>query len=171
MAASKRVINFLDKKGAKYEVISHRKVFTAFDKAKTLKLPEKMVAKTLVVKFNTSFAVVLIPAGKNLDKKKFKKVIDSYLKKKGEKQAKKIDFAKEAWIKKNLKGAKVGAVPPFGNLWKLPTFLDKSLVNNQKIVVSAGDYSWSIKISPAAFVKVVSEAGSLFQGTFSEARK
>lgn len=168
MAASKKVTNFLDNKGVKYELVSHRKVFTAFDKAKTMKIPENSVGKTLVVKFNSKAGIALIPSSKNLDKDKLKKLINSWLEKKKEKKAKKIDFAKEAWIKKNLKGAKVGAVPPMGILWKLPTFLDKSLSDNSKIVVCAGDYSWSIKISPAAFKKALQGQDSLIEGSFSK---
>jgi len=168
MAASKKVTNFLDNKGVKYEMISHRKVFTAFDKAKTMKIPENSVGKTLVVKFNSKAGIALIPSSKNLDKDKLKKLINFWLEKKKEKKAGKIDFAKEAWIKKNLKGAKVGAVPPIGSLWKLPTFLDKSLLDNSKIIFSAGDYSWSVKMTPAAFKKALQGQDLLIEGSFSK---
>lgn len=145
MLIPSKIKNFLDKNKVKYEAIEHKTVFTAFDKATTLRIPQKIVGKTLTLKTDKKYVLALIPANKNLDKMKFRKVA----------KATQIDFAKEAWVKKNLKGVKVGAVPPFGILWKLPTFIDRSLMNQTKIIVNGGVWNWSIKITPAAFKKIV----------------
>src|SRR4030042_6171012 len=145
MPIAKKLEKFLEKNKIKAESIEHRIVYTAFDKATTLRVPQEIVGKTLALKMDKGYALVLIPANKNLDKGKFKKVS----------RAKKIDFVKENWVKKNLKGVKIGAVPPFGNLWKLPTFIDRSLMNQSKIVVNGGDWKWSIKISPSVLRKKI----------------
>jgi len=158
MAIPQKIIKFLEKAKVKYEPIGHRTVYTAYDKAATLRVPAKIVGKTLVIRFDRNVGLVLIPANKNLDKLKFKKAA----------KAKSIDFVKEAWMKKNLKGLKVGTVPPFGNLFKLPTFADRGLMKNQKIIVSAGNYNWSIKITPANFKKLVPD---LIIGNFGKTKK
>jgi Ala-tRNA(Pro) deacylase len=168
MSISKKLSNFLKKNKIKFKEIKHKTVFTAFDKAKTLKVPEKKIGKTLILKANGNFAVCLISADKNLDKKKFQKVLNSWRKKDGKKPIKKITFATENWMKKNLKGVKVGAIPPFGNLWGLPTFIDKSLFKNKKIIVSGGDYTQSVEINPNVFKKLVPD---LVIGSFSKKRK
>ncbi len=154
-AASKKIINFLEKTKTKYELLKHKTVYTAYDKAATLRVPEKIVGKTLVVKLDKNPALVLISANKNLDKQKLKKLV----------KAKSIDFIKEAWMKKKLKGVKIGAIPPFGNLWKIATFIDRGLMKNPKIIVNAGDYNWSIKINPAVFKKLIPD---LIIGNFSK---
>jgi len=168
MAISQKVIKFLEKNKLKYEPIEHRKVFTAYDKGQTLKIPQKIIGKTLVVKLDKGFAIVLIPANKILDKGKFKKIVNNWLKKSGKKLIKNIDFATEAWMKKNLKGVKVGAIPPFGNLWQLPTFIDRGLIQSPKIIVNGGDYNISIKISLANFKKLIP---GLITGNFGKAKK
>jgi prolyl-tRNA editing enzyme YbaK/EbsC (Cys-tRNA(Pro) deacylase) len=145
MPISKKLTKLLEEKKIKYEPIEHRTVYTAYDKAATLKIPEKIVGKTLTVKLDKNYGLVLIPANKNLDKAKFKKIA----------KVKSVDFAKEVWIKKNLKGVKVGAVPPLGNLWKLPTFIDRFLMNQSKIIINGGDYNWSIKINSAVLKKII----------------
>jgi len=145
MTIPQKVIKFLEKNKVKYEPIKHRTVYTARDKAATLRVPEKIVGKALVMKFDRNVGLVLIPANKNLDKVKFKKIA----------KAKSVDFVKEAWMKKNLKGVKVGAVPPFGNLFKLSTFVDRGLMRQPEIIVNGGDYTWSIKITPTNFKKLV----------------
>ena len=168
MPIPKRLIKLIDSAKVKYEIIQHRTVYTAFDKAKTLKVPEKIIGKTLVAKMDRMFAIVLIPANKNLDKGKLKKAANAKLKKEGKKLIKKISLATENWMKKNLKGAKTGAVPPFGCLWKLPTFVDKNLTKNPKIIVSAGDYNYSFRISPAALKKSMPD---IIMATLSQAKK
>jgi len=155
MAASQKLISFLENNKVKYELLKHKTVYTAHDKAATLRVPEKIVGKTLVVRLDKNPALVLIPANKNLDKQKLKKIT----------KARSVDFIKEAWMKKNLKGVKVGAVPPFGNLWKLPTFVDRALINQTKIIINGGDYNWSIKINLAVFKKIVPD---LVIGNFSK---
>jgi len=152
-----KVTKFLETTKTRYEPIEHRTVYTAFDKAATLKVPAKIVGKTLVLTIDKNLAVVLIPANKNLDKSKFKKIA----------KVKKVDFASEKLIKNRIKGAKVGAIPPFGNLWKLPTFIDKSLTILPKIIINSGDYNWSIKITPAALKKIIPD---LTIGSFSQSR-
>jgi Ala-tRNA(Pro) deacylase len=153
-----KVINFLDGAKVKYEPVEHRTVYTAYDKAATLKVSQKIVGKTLVVKLDKELGLVLIPANKNLDKNKLKKAA----------KVKRIDFASEKLIKNKLKGVKVGAIPPFGNLFKLPTFIDRSLLRTPKIFVNAGDYNWSIKLSGASLKKLVPD---LMTGSFGKAKK
>jgi len=157
MAIPQKIIKFLDKNKVNYEIIKHRTVYTAFDKAATLRVAPKIIGKTLVVKLDKNPALVLIPANKNLDKQKLKKIA----------KAKSIDFIKEAWMKKNLKGIKIGAVPPFGNLWKLPTFADKGLFRNQKIIINTGEYAFSIKIKAGDMKKLIPD---LVMGNFSKPR-
>jgi Ala-tRNA(Pro) deacylase len=158
MPIPKRVLNFLEKTRVKHEVIEHRTVYTAFDKVQTLKVPGKIVGKTLVLKINGSLVLVSIPANKNLDKNKFKRIF----------KKKKIDFAKELLIKNRIKGVKVGAIPPFGNLWNLPTFVDKTLLKERKIIFNGGDYRSSIKIRPVDFKKLIPD---LVIGSFSRVKK
>ncbi len=168
MAVSKKLVKYLDSSKVKYEIIEHRIVYTAHDKAATLRVPEKIIGKTLAVKFARDYGLVLIPADKNLDKAKLKKLVNASRKKEKQKAVENVDFAKENWIKKNLKGMKAGAAPPLGILWKLPTFAEKSFLNNPKIIINGGDYKFSISVSGANFKKLLPD---LTIGSFSEAKK
>jgi len=172
MAIPKKLTNFLEKNKIKHEQIEHRVVYTAFDKATTLRVPAKIVGKTLTLKIDKGYALALIPANKNLDKKKFLKVANKWqgsrcLTPDVKHKIKRVDFVTENWMKKNIKGVKLGAVPPFGNLWKLPTFIDRFLINQSKIIVNGGNWRNSIKISPAVFRKTIPD---LIIGSFTKAR-
>ena len=152
---SKTIQKFLDLNKIKYEALEHKTVFTAFDKAATLHIKPTEVGKTVVVSLdNKDYAIGLIPSNKNLDKKKVLDAFNKLRKKTGQKTYKKIDFAKEAWMKNNIKGAKVGTTPPFGPLYKLPFFIDNALTKSAKIIINGGGYEVSIRLSPASLIKL-----------------
>lgn len=145
MGIPQKIINFLDKSKVKYKILEHKTVFTAFDKSQTLKVSPKIIGKTLVLKIDKELFLILIGANKFLDLKKLKKKI----------HGEKIDFASEKLIKNKIKGVKVGAIPPFGNLWKMQTLVDNSLKREKKIILNSGDWNFSIEISPKALEKLV----------------
>ena len=126
MPIPQRIIKYLG--DSKYDAVEHRTVFTGHDKAATLKVPEKTVGKTLVMKIDKDLGIVLIPANKNLDKVKLKKLAG----------AKKIDFASETVIKNRIKGMRQGAIPPLGGPWKLPVYADRAFLKNPKILINSG---------------------------------
>lgn len=144
MKISSKLTKLLEGNKVKYEIVSHRTVFTAYDKAATLKVKPNMIGKTLVLKTDKDLALVLIPGNKNLDKNKFRKIA----------KARKIDFISETVMKNKFKGFKLGAIPPFGEIFKFPTFVDKGLLKEKNIFVNTGIYEVSLKLSPKVFEKL-----------------
>ena len=161
-----KVIKFLEKSGIKYEIIKHRTVYTAYDKAATLRMKPNIVGKTLVLKTDSDMVVVLIPGNKNLDKVKFHKILNIWRKKQGIELSKKIDFISEVVMKNKFKGIKLGSIPPFGKLFGLPTFIDKGLSKEKKIFINTGIYEESFKVSPKIFDKL-----EAISGIFAKAKK
>jgi len=171
MSVPKKLISYLEKNKAKYELDEHRTVFTAWDMAQTMHVKPQQIVKTLVVKLRGKVpALVLIPANKNLDKKKFGNVAYQVTQKaikdpdsvpdewgypspnlKGKSYP--VDFAKEKWMKEKLMG-KIGATPPFGRLLKMPVFMDKALLKEKDLILNSGDYNTSIKIKAKIFEKL-----------------
>jgi len=167
---SKTIQKFLDTNKIKYEVIEHKTVYTAFDKAATLRAKPTEVGKTVIVCFDSkNYVLGLIPANKNLDQKKVLAAFNKLRAKNKEKNYQKIDFAKEQWMKNNFKGIDLGSTPPLGTLYKLPFFIDNSLLKPAKIVVNGGAYELSIKLAPASSIKL--NSGTLIKGSFSIAKK
>lgn len=167
MAILKSLQNLLEKNKVKHEVIDHKKVYTALDSAETQHIKPQEIVKTLVMKVNPKkYVLALIPANKNLDKKKFLKEVNKRLKIEGEKAVKTVEFAKEQWMKKNIKG-KIGATIPIGSLSKVSTFIDRSLLKNKNLIINTGDYKKSIKLTAKKFL----ELEEMVKGSFSEAKK
>ena len=153
MAIPKKIINFLEKNKIRYQILEHKTVYTAFDKSQTLKTKPNVIGKTLVLKANKELIIVLIPANKNLDKQKVKKIINKKLKKEGKKLLKTIDFASERLMKNKLKGVKIGAIPPFGNLFGFTDLINRSLLGQSKIIINSGDYKLMPDLLEGSFIK------------------
>jgi len=165
MAISKKITGYLDKNKYKYEIIEHRTTYTAWDTAQTEKVKPQEVAKTLVMKVDNDYVLALVTSNRNLDKQKLLKVINAFRKKTGLKGYKKIDFAKEVWMKKNLPG-KVGATPPFCELLKLNLYADSLLLKNKKIYLGSGEYTNSIRVNTSQYVKIEQP----IKGSFSKSK-
>lgn len=166
MAISKKITKYLDDNKYKYEVIEHRTTYTAWDTSQTEKVKPQEVAKSLVMKADGDYLVAVISANRNLDKQKLLKVVNVNRKKAGEKNYKKIDFAKEVWMKKNLIG-KVGAVPAFAGLLKLPIYVDSLILKNKKIFIGSGEYTNSFRINTSQYLKIEMS----IKGVFSKSKK
>ena len=135
MAISKKIEGYLKKAGIKYEVVKHKKVYTAYDLAATLKKQLNAVAKSLLIKADKKYIVVTIPAGYQLDIAKLKKSL----------KAQAVRIAGEPEIKKILK-LKLGMLPPFANLHKLELMIDKTLLKAKEVLANAGSFTDSVRV-------------------------
>ncbi|MCX6763322.1 MAG: YbaK/EbsC family protein [Candidatus Moranbacteria bacterium] len=181
MTLSKKIAKYLGDAKYKYELVEHKTTYTAWDTSQTEKVKPQEVAKALIMKADNDYVLALIPANRNLDKQKLLKVINAQKKKnvhpveyRGAVSrqggifhgVKKIDFAKEAWMKKNLLG-KVGATPPFGKMMNLEIYADNLLLKNKKIYLGSGKYTLSIRVNTSQYLKIESPV----KGSFSKSKK
>lgn len=66
-----------------------------------------------------------------------------------------IRFALEEEVFKITDGVLPGGVPPFGNIFGLKVYVDRGLLQNEKIVFNAGDRSFSVGMKSADYVNIV----------------
>jgi Ala-tRNA(Pro) deacylase len=161
MPIPKQIINYLDKRGAKYAIVTHRKVYTAYDAAQTLRRKLDEIVKNLLIKTDKGFVLVLLPASKRLDLPRLKKLMNA----KG-KGIKKVEIPKEGVMVRLLK-VKPGALSAFGRLHDLEVFMDKNIQKAQKAIFSSGSFTESIEMATKEFEKLESPV----VGIFSEVKK
>lgn len=149
----KKTEKYLKDSKYSYKIVPHKVTYTAWDTAQTEKVKPQEVAKALVMKVDADYILTLVPSNRNLDKQKLLKVVNAERKKNSQKGYKKIDLAKEVWMKKSLPG-KVGATPPFRKLVNADIYVDSLVLKNKKIYVGSGDYSESLLINTSQYLKV-----------------
>lgn len=135
MSISKQVLNYLEKQGAKFKKVVHKKVYTTMDLAATLKEKLNKVGKTLLVKADDKYYMILVPGHYYLDLNKVKKVL----------KAKKAILADEKYIKKMLNMVP-GALHPFSGISKVELFVDKALLRAEEAVIRAGSFTESLRM-------------------------
>lgn len=160
MAIAKKVLSHLEKADAKYEIVEHKKVYTAYDAALTMRRKIEEIVKNLIIKTDNAYILVLVPANKNLDLKKLKVLVN----KNSEKPVKKVEIPKENIMTKVFK-VKHGAMPAFGSLYKIPVYLDKSLQKQKKAIFPAGSYTESLELTIKDFEKLERPIIGIFSAT------
>ncbi len=144
MALPKRVKQYLKENRIKYKITRHKEVFTTQEIAATQHISGKQLAKVVIVKAK-DFAMMVLPANLLLDIKKVKKILKS----------KSIRLAKEAELEKLFPDCEIGAMPPFGNLYNLPVYIDKTLTEKKEIAFEAGDHTHTIAMKYEDLARLV----------------
>lgn len=147
MSIPAKVKNYLDKQKLKYEIVSHRTVFTVYDLAQTLKIKMNGIVKTLLVKADKDYHLVLLSANRRLDLNALKKTL----------KAKKVSIANEKDMTTKFK-TKPGAMTSFATLHKVPVVIDKSLLKAEKMLFGAGSFTESIRMKMKDYLKSQPEA-------------
>jgi Ala-tRNA(Pro) deacylase len=137
--------DFLKKSKVKYKVTKHKAAFTAQEVAAAEHEPGKYVAKAVVVKVDDNYVMCVLPACYNIDLKSLKSRL----------KAKMVKLAEEKELSRIFGDCEVGAQPPFGNLYDLPTIMDKVLEEDDHIMFQAGTHEKSIRMSMADYQKLV----------------
>ena len=140
-----KVIDFLDKSGVSYEATEHRPTFTAQRMAAVEHEPGKNVAKPVIVKTDDKYVMCVLSACCKIDIHMLK----------GQLGAKSVELAEEKDIARIFDDCELGAEPPFGNLYDLPTIMDKALEKDDHIMFQAGSHERAIRMSMADYRKLV----------------
>ncbi len=140
-----QVIKFLKKSGVKYEVTKHKPAFSAQEMAAVEHEPGKYVAKPVIVKADGKYVMCVLSACYKIDMRALKKQLG----------AKKVSLAEEKDMGKLFDDCDLGAEPPFGNLYDLPTIIDKALEKDDHITFQAGSHEKAIRMSMDDYRKLV----------------
>lgn len=133
MAISKKLEKFLNDHGINYDVLEHKTVYTAFDAAQTLKKKLSEISKSLLMKADKKYILIVMPASHKADLQKLKKIL----------KVKDLEIVQEKEMAQAL-NIKPGAVTPFGKFHNLPVYVDKALLKSKLIVASTGSFTESV---------------------------
>lgn len=146
---SPKLLKYLEKAGISHEVLEHRTVYSAFDAALTMKRKINEIAKSLLVKADKDYYVVVLPADNNINLDKVAKII----KKETGKEVKSVKIPGEKIMETVFK-IKAGAMSAFGGLYKIPVIVEEKLSKVKKAVFSSDSHNHSIELTTRDFVEI-----------------
>ena len=146
MTISSKLKDYLDGQKVHYEVLTHQEAYTAPEIAHTLHVPGKELAKVIMVKVGERFVMTVLPSTWKVDFNRLKEVF-------GESH---VRLATEEEFKELFPDCDIGAMSPFGNLYGLEVYVDRSLTEDEEIVFQAGTHHEAIRMRYSDFAALVS---------------
>jgi len=142
---TKKLTEFLHANHVNYRTIVHDPAFTAQELAASTHYPGREVAKAVVVNVDGKTALAVVPSPSKVDLRRVREVTG----------AKEASLLTESEFAGRFSGCELGAMPPFGNLYGMETFVDEKLARDPEIVFNAGTHTEAMRMAYDDFERCV----------------
>jgi Ala-tRNA(Pro) deacylase len=144
MAVKATVQEFLRRANIPYAVYPHTPAYTAADEADVMAVPERDWAKVVVCFADGEPIQAVVPANYGVDLDRLQAVAG----------AKAIRLAREDELEWLFPDCELGAMPPFGPMYRQQVFVDEALAAEDQIVFNAGTHGDAVAMRYADFETV-----------------
>ena len=144
----RRIQEFLDGNHVRYAVICHSPAYTASEVAESVHIRGRTFAKVVIVAIDGRLALAVVPATCEVDLSSLQDLTGVH----------DVRLAGETEFADRFQGCKLGTVPPFGNLFGVDTYVDRSLMKEEYIAFNAGTHAEMLQMAYADFDRLVRPA-------------
>ena len=138
------ILSFLDEQGVRYRLSHHDTAYTSQELAQLEHVSGKCVIKPVVVKADGQFVLCALPASYKVDLNELRSQL----------RADDVKLADEQSLEQIFTDCEVGAEPPIGRLWGLPTLMDESLTADDMVTFQAGTHCDAVTMSLAEYRRI-----------------
>lgn len=140
-----RLEKYLAEKHVPYTRATHRLAYSAQGVAAAQHVAGWTVAKTVILKAEDRFLMVVLPAPMKVDLHLLREQLPF----------KQLELADEWEFGRLFPDCQLGAMVPFGNLYGLPVYVEESLARQEEIVFNAGTHVDTIRMKYKDFEQIV----------------
>jgi Ala-tRNA(Pro) deacylase len=144
MLMPERLESHLDQNHIAYSLILHVPTHSAQVAASLMHFPGKEVAKTVALCAGEKVLLAVLPASYHINFEKLSAMVGD-----------RVQLLEQEKCNEAFPDCEAGAIPPFGELYGVPVFLDDTLAEDAEIVFGAGTLSESVRMGSADFVRLV----------------
>lgn len=134
--AAMRIYQFLQNKGISYQWIQHAPAFSAQKLAKTLRIPGRFIAKSVLLKKNGFHFIAVLAADSRLDKLAIENQLEG-----------KVQFANSIDISDVFFDCEWGVVPAIGSAYNIPAVFDSTLLDSPYLILQGHSHMESLKLT------------------------
>ncbi|HMP72165.1 MAG TPA: YbaK/EbsC family protein [Kiritimatiellia bacterium] len=145
MACMETLTAYLRSNQVPFTVQTHQPAFTAREVAASAHLPALMIAKVVVVDADAQPAMLVLPAAYRVDLSRVYELLGARL----------VRLADERELAMIFPDCAIGAMPPFGNLYGIPVYIDPMIAAQPQIVFQPGSHTETMAISYADYARLV----------------
>jgi Ala-tRNA(Pro) deacylase len=137
-------LEYLKDHNVKFKVMEHHPAYTAVDLAREEHVDSLMVAKPVLVKADGIYYMCVLPACYKIDFEILKHQL----------QVSEVLLASESEMVVFFENSELGAEPPIGNLYGLPTLMDRSLECDRHVIFQVGTHDKAIRMKKKDFKRL-----------------
>ena len=145
MECRDRLENYLRENQVPFEEHHHPRAVTAQEVAASEHVPVRMLAKTVMVLADGEIAMLALPAPYQVDLEKAAAALG----------VDEVRLAEEEEFEDSFPDCEVGAMPPFGNLYGVPVYVEKTLAEDETMVFRSGTHTETMSVSYSDFERLV----------------
>ena len=142
---ARNLMEFLDANHVKYTTITHSTAYTSQEIAAITHIRGQELAKTVIVKVDGKMAMAVLPAAYQVNLSALRAVVGAIS----------LSLATEAEFRGLFPECETGAMPPFGNIYGMPVYVEESLTRDREIAFNAGTHKELIQLSYEDFARLV----------------
>jgi Ala-tRNA(Pro) deacylase len=128
------VESYLREQRVRFTVRHHKPAYTAQEIAQAEHVPGHIVAKVVIVFADEKMVMLCLPAPCRVNLLRLTNVLGTD----------NVRIAREEEFARMFPDCEVGAMPPLGNLYHLPVWVDRVLAESERIVFQAGTHTETI---------------------------
>jgi Ala-tRNA(Pro) deacylase len=144
MNCMERLQAYLRENRVPFQIRHHPVAYSAREVAASEHVPGKMMAKTVVVFAGGETVMLALPASHRVDVEQAAAALG----------AKEVRLAHEGELAVYFPDCEVGAMPPFGNLYDVPVWVDRSLAEGEAIVFRAGTHTDTMSLTYGDYARL-----------------
>jgi Ala-tRNA(Pro) deacylase len=145
MKCQEQLEQYLREHQAGYQIQHHSQAYTARQIAECEHISGKRVAKSVVITAENRNVLLVLPASRRVDLTRVRDLLNLW----------DVHLASEDELRHLFANCDVGAIPPFGNLYHLPVYVEQSLTWQESIVFPIGTYTETMSLTYADFARLV----------------
>jgi Ala-tRNA(Pro) deacylase len=144
MDCRERLEGYFNENRVAFEVMTHEETFTMQEVAAALHVPGGQVAKVVMVWADGKIVMLVVSSPDRLDFANAGTLLG----------AEKVRLAKEEEFGDLFPDCAVGGMPPFGNLYGVPVYINKALTEEEDILFRVGTHTEVMKIAYRDFARL-----------------
>ncbi|MBN9387650.1 MAG: YbaK/EbsC family protein [Chloroflexi bacterium] len=145
MKALERLEAYLRDKDVPYLLKHHPKAYTAKEVAGSEHIPPQLMAKVVMVVADGEMVMTVISAKNRVDLTRLADILSAHV----------VRLAEEWEFQHIFSDCEPGAMPPFGNFYNLPVYVDRSLASQEFFVFQAGTHKVTVKMAFSSYEELV----------------
>jgi Ala-tRNA(Pro) deacylase len=131
--------------GIPYTIHEHAEAFTAQELAAAEHVPGRQVAKVVMLRVGDDLVMTVLRAPDHVSISKARIVFGRD----------DVHIATELDFQETFPDCELGAVPPFGHLYSVLTYVDERLLDTEDVICAAGSHTHSMQLSTNDWYKIV----------------